>query len=174
MSTRANVRPAAQLCSVTCSACHSLASCAWHDLSVYNAHAVPYGQRTRIGRRQIKWIEGRRRRLRDRSRQLIADGPSRSRTRPNYYRRKVATSLQRFRQYGLRCYFLGAENDNCSIRVVRLARPKKLFPGSGTAGLSIRTAANCCQITQFCCDVWLTSLAWGRPSGHGAARGDCA
>jgi hypothetical protein len=70
MSTRANVRPAAQLCSVTCSACHSLASCAWHDLSVYNAHAVPYGQRTRIGRRQIKWIEGRRRRLRDRSRQL--------------------------------------------------------------------------------------------------------
>ena len=71
-------------------------------------------------------------------------------------------------------YFLRAEIDKCSTRVARLARPKKLFPGSGTTGLSIRTAANCCQITQFCCDVWLTSLAWGRPSGHGAARGDCA
>lgn len=70
MSTRANMQPAARLCSVTCSACHSLASCALHDLGVYNAHAVPHGQRTRIGRRQFKWIEGRRRRLRDRSRQF--------------------------------------------------------------------------------------------------------
>ena len=70
MSTRANMRPAARLCSVTCNACHSLASCALHDLGVYNAHAVPHGQRTRIGRRQFKWIEGRRRRLRDRSRQF--------------------------------------------------------------------------------------------------------